>query len=139
MKRVRENEAKRFCFALSQGQGRLKWCQMVDVNNGYRHGRFFFKLLNSLRAISNVKVFATQDGRLDEHHEDVILKQFPLTRAGRHIKKLPRYSTRAWFHPTNMMAAAVPCSLRDACGLTTTYCYRAVQKGGAELRTGADQ
>ena len=42
---MRENEAKRFCFALtlwpSLGQGHWKWYKIVDVNGAYTHSRLY--------------------------------------------------------------------------------------------------
>ena len=39
-----------------------KWYKMVEVNGASKHGRYTQILLNSLHVMSNVKVFATQDG-----------------------------------------------------------------------------
>ena len=40
---------------------------MVEVNDAYNHGRCENIWLNSLHVMSNIKVFATQDRRLDKH------------------------------------------------------------------------
>ena len=48
----------------SQGQGQWKWYKMEEVNGAYKHGRYEEIWLNSLRVMSNVKLFATQDGWL---------------------------------------------------------------------------
>ena len=46
-----------------QGQGQLKWYKIVEVNYAYKHSRYEKIWLNSLCAISNVQVYATQDGQ----------------------------------------------------------------------------
>ena len=51
----------------SQGQGQWKWYTTVEVNGTKRHGKYEKNWLNSLRVTPNVKVFARQDGRKDEH------------------------------------------------------------------------
>ena len=38
---------------------------MVAVDGAFKHGRYDKIWLKSLRAVSNVKVLATQDGRTD--------------------------------------------------------------------------
>ena len=44
-----------------QGKGQWKWYKMIEVNGAYKHGRYEKRWLKSLCAMSNVKVFATQD------------------------------------------------------------------------------
>ena len=69
MKSVQENEASRFCYALTlQGQGHRKQYKIAEVTGAYKHGRYKRIWLNSLRVMSSVKVFAMQDGQLDEHN-----------------------------------------------------------------------
>ena len=63
MKNVQENEATRFCFALTlwppspappplptpqQSQGQWKWYKMLEVNGAYKHGRYERIWFNSL-------------------------------------------------------------------------------------------
>ena len=38
---------------------------MVEISGAYKHGKLDEIWLKSLRVMSNVKVFATQDGQLD--------------------------------------------------------------------------
>ena len=66
MKSVGENEAVLLCTELvtpRQGQGLWKWYKMVDVNGAYKKGRYEKIWLNGLPVTSNIKIFATQDGR----------------------------------------------------------------------------
>ena len=49
-------------MAPSQGQDQWKWYKMEEVNCAYRHGRYKKNWLKSWCAMSNVKVFATQNG-----------------------------------------------------------------------------
>ena len=59
MKNVQENAPNKFYSALAlwpPSEGQVK-CEMVAVNGACKHGRYEKKRLNSLRVMSNVKVF----------------------------------------------------------------------------------
>ena len=47
--------------------GPWKWYKMVEVNGTCKHGRYNKIWLKSLCVMSNIKVFAMQDGRMDGH------------------------------------------------------------------------
>ena len=47
---------------LRQGQVQWKQYNMVEVNDAYKIGRYEKIWYNSLRVVSNIKVFATQNG-----------------------------------------------------------------------------
>ena len=49
---------------LKQSEGHWKWYKMVEVSGAYKHDRHD----NSLHILSNIKVFATQDGWPAEHN-----------------------------------------------------------------------
>ena len=74
MKHVGENEADRFCFALTcdprQGEGQWKWYKMVEVG-AYKNGRFEKIWLSNLRETSNVKALATSDGSQQNKHNSL--------------------------------------------------------------------
>ena len=62
---------KPISFALGRLQDQWKWYKMVEVDGAHKHGRHE-KMLKSLHVITNVKVFATQDGgrmagQMDKH------------------------------------------------------------------------
>ena len=67
MKSVWENEASQFCFALTLWSlGMVKVSESgikyLEVNDAYKHGRYEQMRLHSLCVMSNVRVFAMQDG-----------------------------------------------------------------------------
>ena len=68
MKSLQENEANRFCFTLAfRLPGKVKVSESrikkVEVNGACKHCRYEQIWLNSLRAMSNIKVFTMQNGR----------------------------------------------------------------------------
>ena len=47
---------------MTPSQGEVDWDNMIKVNGAYKPGRHYTNWLKSLRAMSKVKVYATQDG-----------------------------------------------------------------------------
>ena len=68
---MRENEANVLLCAdlvtFRQAQDQRKWYEMEKVNGAYSHGRHEKQWSKSLSAMSNVEVFATQDGQPAKH------------------------------------------------------------------------